>query len=138
MPIYIAEWKLPKIHHTIEVSNPEEFLKAAKELNRKYHVRRPTKVRALGGGKIPADIQRLIDKTDEPDTPGGAIAEAITTPEERAEVQKNREKAIAETTKDLRTPVGDGLAVKPLGHTPPEEQKKPKRIAKRARPGGTL
>jgi len=146
MSIFIAEWDVPGMFHRIEVSKPDTFLTEVKKLNREYRVRRPSKVRALGGGRIPADIQRLIDKTDdkpEPDTPGGAIAEAVTTPEEREEVQKNREEAAAEYDKRIGAAAPDGSPLqevlkKEQENARKESTEKPVRRAVRRRPGGAL
>jgi hypothetical protein len=99
----------------LEISNDDLFVKRVKEINREIKdVPRADrmklwKIRVIGEGRIPAKIQHLIDGSEDTEPP-------------------------EETTQDLRTPVGNGIAVKPLGHTPPEDAKP----ARRPRPGGPL
>ena len=105
--IHVAEFDGGRIR--LEISNQEEFIRKVKKEARRQKKRSGTwKIRIIGTDRVSAPIQHLIDD----------LAGQKTAP--------------AETERDLRTAVGDGIGVKPLGHTPPDER------PARPRPGGPL
>lgn len=137
MSINIAEWNLPSGGEIrIEISNNETFLKRVKEINREQHVRRPKKVRVLGDERVPAEIQRLIDKTeDEPESPLADVVSEDNHIKVDALAPANPEYAEKHTAEVKAQQVETADTHKASGNEVPH---KPVRRAVRARPGGNL
>ena len=122
MAINIAEINHPKGHRVLlEISNDKEFVSRIRQVSAelpglKRDNMKLWKIRRIGSGNVPADIQRLMDGTDVEQT---EIAEAL---EETSKRTGETPKQILKAAKqELDTAV-----------------EKPKRKVIRARPGGSL